>query len=267
MKFSIASIALIAALFSVIEAQKISQNENEIVIGNGNENQNQNQNQNENQNENENRRNRKKNTKSPSENTNKKEKWNKSTKSPSEKINKNSKNSSPLKCIDTDKKDVRRNSLIGDCSALTNMSFEIDTGYILTPEIIYTYPCSGSYLKYFGSNYNLLEDVRMAINNKGRTMGIDADCFNLCDIDNDSFATPEKSGSGSLFKMENSDVFCDANIGIFNDPSQNRNDDFNNPNGNACDCDPVRGYLAGCRKCFGKVSFNVNTCLDSSKFV
>ena len=167
------------------------------------------------------------------------------------------------------KRNAKRDALIGDCSSLAKTSFEIETGYLLDSEIAYTYPCSGSYLRYFGSNYNLLLDVYEAINKKGREMGIDADCANLCDIDNDSFETVQKNGAGSLFELENSEIFCDPNIGILNDPalSSKRNDDFNNPTGgNACMCDPANGYVAGCSQCFGRVKFRVDTCLDSSAF-
>lgn len=166
-----------------------------------------------------------------------------------------------------DRKTARRNALIGNCSALANTSFEVETGYLLDDQIIYTYPCSGSYLRYFGSNYNLLRDVYATINKKGREMGIDADCATLCDIDNGSFDTVEKNGEGSLFGLENSDIFCDPDDGILNDRTQIRNNDFDNPSGgNACDCDPAGGYVAGCLYCYGKVTFRVNTCLDSSTF-
>ena len=164
-------------------------------------------------------------------------------------------------------KGARRQALIGDCSQLANTSFEVETEYLLDSNIAYTYPCSGSYLRYFGSNFNLLADVREAINAKGRELGMDVDCANLCDIDNDSFDTDTKSGAGDLFDLENSDILCDPITGVLNDPNQVRNDDFDNPNGNACECDPERGYVAGCALCFGTVSFKVNTCLDSSAFL
>jgi len=163
----------------------------------------------------------------------------------------------------------RRNALIGDCSALAGASLEIETGYLLDSEIVYTYPCSGGYLKDFASNYNLMRDAYDAINVKGREMGIDADCASLCEIDGGSFETVERNGAGSLFELENSDIFCDPETGILNDPvlSAVRNGAFDNPSGgDACMCDPAGGYVAGCRECFGIVSFRVNTCLDSSIF-
>lgn len=149
---------------------------------------------------------------------------------------------------------------------LNGMSFETETGYDLTEDTIYTYPCSGSYLRFYGSNTNLQADVAAAINKKGKEMGSTADCANLCDIVNDSYDTVSKTGMGTIADFPNSDILCDADSGIFTLPN---NGDFElGANGeSACRCDPDGdGYVAGCSTCTGVVSFSVDLCLDSSSF-
>jgi hypothetical protein len=142
---------------------------------------------------------------------------------------------------------------------LTNASFEVMTGYDLTENTIYTYPCSGSYVRFHGSNFNLQNDVAAEINRIGKEMGSTADCSNLCDIDNGSYDTVSKTGMGTIADFANSDILCDANS-----PLLNSNGDFD---GDQCRCDPDGdGYVAGCAKCMGVVSFRVNICLDTSAF-
>jgi hypothetical protein len=164
----------------------------------------------------------------------------------------------------------RRSRFIGDCSVLTNSTFKVATGYTLNDHIIYNYPCSGGYLKNFASNYNLLQDVFDAINTKGREMGLNVDCANLCDIDKASYETIEQFGEGNIGEnLINAEIFCEPETGVFNDPTQIINDNFKNaPNGtNACTCAPEDDYFAGCYECSGTVQFSVKTCLDSSVLV
>lgn len=167
------------------------------------------------------------------------------------------------------KRKTSKRDLVGDCSALSGMTFSAHTSYELNDNIIYSYPCSGSYLRNFASNENLLTDVRKAINDAGKEKGIKADCANLCDIDNGSYDTTSSTGYGDLFDaLDNPEVFCNINHGILNDPTIVRNDDFGiGPNGeNACECLPGTrdGYKAGCAVCEGVVEFKVNNCVDAS---
>jgi len=131
----------------------------------------------------------------------------------------------------------------------------------LNENILVTYPCSGGYLRNFAPNGNLLDDVRDAINQAGRALGIDADCANLCDIDNASYATTNASGYGSVATLRNGDVFCGADDGVLRTPeAASAGFDPADP----CRCDPDNGYIAGCKRCSGDVTFSVKTCLDSS---
>jgi len=163
---------------------------------------------------------------------------------------------------------TKKRELVGDCSILSFETFTVETGYKLTDNIVYTYPCSGGYLRNFAANDNLLTDVRDAINKKGRDMGIKADCANLCDIDNGSYDTTSSTGTMDLDEvLDQPKIFCDIEHGILNDPDLVRNDDFGiGPNGeNACDClpDSRPDYTAGCGYCTGTVEFSVKTCVDS----
>jgi len=147
---------------------------------------------------------------------------------------------------------------------LSNKEFEVATGYDLTETTIFTYPCSGSYLRFHASNYNLQEDVAREINRVGKEMGSTADCSSLCDIDNGSYDTGDKTGAGTIADFANSDILCDANS-----PLLNSNGDFElGANGESqCRCDPDGdGYVAGCGECTGFVTFTVGLCLDTSEF-
>jgi hypothetical protein len=144
---------------------------------------------------------------------------------------------------------------------LSGKSFEVATGYRLTGKTIYTYPCSGSYLRFHGSNINLQDDVAAEINRVGKEMGSTADCSALCDIENDSYDTVTKTGSGTIRNFANSDIICDPESAWLD------NEDFEpGENGeDQCRCDPDGdGYVAGCAKCTGTVSFSVNLCIDTS---
>jgi hypothetical protein len=96
----------------------------------------------------------------------------------------------------------KKKKLVGDCSALSGKTdFVAQTSYTLNENILVTYPCSGGYLRNFAANENLLEDVREAINAAGHDLGIDADCANLCDVDNASYGTASSTGYGSVERL------------------------------------------------------------------
>jgi hypothetical protein len=147
---------------------------------------------------------------------------------------------------------------------LSGTSFNVTTGYDLTETTIYTYPCSGSYLRFHASNINLQDDVAAEINRVGKEMGSTADCSALCDIENGSYDTVEKTGSGTIADFPNSDIICDA------DSAWLDNEDFvpGADGESQCRCDPDGdGYVAGCSTCTGTVSFSVGLCLNTEAFI
>ena len=162
--------------------------------------------------------------------------------------------------------------------------FEIATGWEVDSEVAYTYPCSGGYVTNFAANDQLLKDVRGAINERGRDLGIKADCANLCDVDNGSYKLVGKDTSNEavtgqrsiaeVYPRKIAEIFCDEEFGVLNNDNPNRDDAFNTgPNNdlNACRCDPddeLGGgkYISGCYECEGVLTFSVKSCLDSSDF-
>ena len=161
---------------------------------------------------------------------------------------------------DEDDDEDAPSEFIGDCSQLNGATIVADTGYDVNQNIAFTYPCSGGYLRNFAANMNLFDDVRHAINEYGHDMGIDADCANLCDIDNGSYGTTSSSGSGSLADLEDGvgDLFCDEDDGILQDNSA-AGFDASDP----CACDPGT-YIAGCGHCSGVITFNIKTCANTA---
>ena len=158
--------------------------------------------------------------------------------------------------------------------------FEIATGWEVDSEVAYTYPCSGGYVTNFAANDQLLKDVRGAINERGRDLGIKADCANLCDVDNGSYelvggdAITGRVSVADVYPSKIANIFCEPVFGILNEFNPARDDAFNNgPNNdlNACRCDPddeLGGgkYISGCYECEGVLTFSVKSCLDSSDF-
>jgi len=173
---------------------------------------------------------------------------------------------------------------VGDCSKLSFSDFEITTEWEVDSDVAYTYPCSGGYATNFAANNQLLKDVRGAINKAGRELGINADCANLCDVDNKSYKlvgddTPDAAVGGMLsiadvYPSKIANIFCDPVFGVLNDFNPDRDDAFDNgPNNdlNACRCDPEDKegggkYISGCYECAALVTFSVKSCLDSSDF-
>jgi len=177
-------------------------------------------------------------------------------------------------------KSPKAKNFIGDCSVLSGAEFEITTGWEVDSELLYTYPCSGGYAPNFAANDQLLKDVRGAINNSGRSLGIDADCANLCDVDNGSYelvggdAITGRVSVADVYPSKIANIFCEPVFGILNEFNPARDDAFNNgPNNdlNACRCDPdnKKGggkYISGCNQCEGSLKFKVKSCLNSSGF-
>jgi len=171
-------------------------------------------------------------------------------------------------------------NFIGDCSALSNMDFvgfayewEVD------PDFLYAYPCSGGSVTNFAANDRLLKVVRDEINDRGRDMGINADCASLCDVDNGSFELDgdDVSGKTSIaeaYPEQIAGIFCDQEFGVLNNDNPDRDVAFNTGPKNdlsACRCDPddEQGggkYISGCYKCGGALKFRTKSCLDSSGF-
>jgi len=181
-------------------------------------------------------------------------------------------------------KSDKSKNYVGDCSALSFGDFEIATGWEVDSEVAYTYPCSGGYVTNFAANDQLLKDVRGAINERGRDLGINADCANLCDVDNGSYKLVGKDTSNEavtgqrsiaeVYPRKIAEIFCDEEFGVLNNDNPFRDDAFNTgPNNdlNACRCDPddeLGGgkYISGCYECEGVLTFSVKSCLDSSDF-
>lgn len=162
-------------------------------------------------------------------------------------------------CDDDDDDDEPPSEFVGDCSVLNGKVIEFETGYDVTEDIAFPYPCSGGYLKNFAANKNLFDDVRHAINDAGHDMGVDADCANLCDIDNGAYVTTNPTGSGSLAELDDGvgDFFCDPDDGILK-ANTAAGFDASDP----CACDS--SYIAGCGHCSGTVSVQLKTCANTA---
>ena len=158
--------------------------------------------------------------------------------------------------------DDDNDEFIGNCAAAladyedaNGELFYAHTGYDLTPEITFTYPCSAGYLRNFAANENLFDDVRHALNDALSSSG--ANCANLCDIDNGSYATPEAEGFGTIANLGGGvgDLFCEGGVLAANSQAG-----FSDTT--PCDC--TDSYLAGCEHCSGTVTFKVKSCADTS---